>query len=56
MNLFKKDPKKKLAKQYEKLMQEAYKLSTVNRRLSDEKYAEAEEVVKKIEALKNQKA
>lgn len=56
IQFFKKDPRKKLARQYEKLMQEAYELSTVNRRLSDEKYAEADEVIKKIEALKNQKA
>jgi len=53
LNLFKKDPIKKLNKQYQKLMQEAYKLSTVNRRLSDDKYAEADELLKKIEALKS---
>ena len=55
LQFLKKDPQKKLAKQYEKLMREAYQLSTVNRRLSDEKYAEADEVVKKIEALKAHK-
>jgi hypothetical protein len=54
LNLFKKDPKKKLNKQYQKLMQEGYKLSTVNRRLSDQKYAEADKLLKELESLKGQ--
>ena len=41
-----------LNEQYKKLQFEAYKLSTVNRTKSDQKYAEAEEVLKAIEALK----
>ncbi|MGM0376661.1 MAG: Lacal_2735 family protein [Bacteroidota bacterium] len=52
LGLFKKDPVVKLQKKYDKLMEEAYKLSTINRKLSDEKYAEADEVLKRIKALK----
>ena len=40
-----------LQKKYAKLMGEAHKLSTTNRRLSDEKVAEAEEVLKQMEKL-----
>jgi hypothetical protein len=47
----KKTEKEKLQEQYSKLMAEAHKLSTSNRKLSDEKVAEAEEVMKKIDAL-----
>jgi len=36
---------------YEKLQKEAYQLSTSNRTQSDQKYAEAQEVLKEIEAL-----
>ena len=43
----------KLQKQYEKLMSDWHKLSTTNRAASDEKYAEAEKVLAKIEALKS---
>jgi len=50
--LFKKDPVVKLQKKYDKLMEEAYKLSTINRKLSDEKYAEADKVLNRIKALK----
>ena len=42
----------KLQKQYEKLMAESHKLSTVDRMAADEKFAEAEEVAKKIEEAK----
>lgn len=52
MGLFKrKSEKEKLQDKYAKLMAEAHKLSTTNRKLSDEKVAEAEEVMKKIDAL-----
>ncbi|HKK61982.1 MAG TPA: Lacal_2735 family protein [Bacteroidales bacterium] len=51
MSIFNKDPKKKLAKKYDKLMSEGYKLSTVNRKLSDEKYAEANRVKAEIDKL-----
>ena len=49
--LFKKKSKvEKLNEQYQKLMSEAHELSTVNRKLSDEKIAEANEILKQIEA------
>lgn len=41
-----------LQKKYEKLMGQWHKLSTINRAASDKKYAEAEEILKKIEAIK----
>jgi len=40
-----------LNKKYQKLQTEAFKLSTVNRRDSDIKQAEAEEVLKEIRVL-----
>ena len=49
--LFKKDPIKKLQKQYKQLMEESYNLSTTDRKASDLKRAEAEEVIKEIEVL-----
>lgn len=47
----KKSEQEKLQIQYEKLMQESHRLSHSNRRAADDKYAEAEAVAKKIEAL-----
>jgi hypothetical protein len=47
----KKSEKEKLEDQYEKLLGEAHKLSTVNRTASDAKAAEADAVLKQIEAL-----
>jgi chaperonin cofactor prefoldin len=52
----KNNPDKKLAKKYDKLMAEGYKLSTSNRKLSDEKYAEADKVLKELEKLRADKA
>ena len=52
---FKKNPEKKLAKRYDKLMAEGYKLSTSNRKLSDEKYAEADKILKELEKLRAEK-
>ena len=49
--LFKKDPVKKLQKKYKELMEESYRLSTTDRKASDLKRAEAEEIIKEIEAL-----
>jgi len=50
--LFGKDSKKKsLERKYQRLLQEAYKLSTVNRKASDEKTAEANRVLNQIEEL-----
>ncbi len=48
----KKDPVKGLQKQYDKLMEESFFLSRTNRKLADQKYAEAETVMEKIMALK----
>jgi hypothetical protein len=51
--LFKKKSEvEKLQEQYKKLMEEAYKLQSINRRDSDAKYLEADDILKNIEALK----
>lgn len=47
----KKTPLEKLYEKHEKLVAEAYALSTSNRTASDAKQAEAVEVMKEIEAL-----
>lgn len=52
---WKKDPVKKLEKKYERLLQEAFDLSKVDRQKADLKSAEAEAVLKEIEALQNKK-
>ena len=50
--LFKKtSEKEKLQVQYAKLMKEAHSLSTTNRKMSDQKTFEAEEVMKQLEKL-----
>ena len=38
---------------YKKLMKQAYKLQSINRSNSDQKYLEADKVLKKIDALKS---
>lgn len=43
----------KLNIQYKKILEEAYQLSTSNRKLSDLKYAEANELLKRIDQLSN---
>jgi hypothetical protein len=50
----KKTEKELLSRKYDKLMQEGYELSTTNRKASDAKYAEAGEIMKKIEKLEQQ--
>ncbi len=51
--LFKKKSKvEKLEMQYKKLLEEAHKLSTTNRKMSDEKTFEANEVLKEIDQIK----
>ncbi len=51
--LFKKKSKvEKLELQYKKLLEEAHKLSTTNRKMSDEKTFEANEVLKEIDQIK----
>ena len=53
-NLFKKKTEtEKLNAQYKKLLEEAHKLSTTNRKLSDKKVAEANEILNQIELLKS---
>lgn len=47
----KKDPKQKLEIQYKSLLEEAFVLSKTDRKASDAKTAEAEAVLKEIEAL-----
>jgi len=52
MGLFKrKSEKEKLQAKYEKLIAEAYKLSHSDRKASDLKTAEADELIKKIESM-----
>ncbi|TAF67052.1 MAG: Lacal_2735 family protein [Cytophagales bacterium] len=50
----KKSEVEKLQKQYEKLLQEAYQLSHSNRRMADEKTAQAAQIMQQIEALQQQ--
>lgn len=47
----KKSEKETLQNKYEKLMKEAHSLSTTNRKQSDDKVFEADEVMKQIEKL-----
>ena len=47
----KKTPLEKLQLEYKKLMAEAHKLSKVNRKKSDQKMAEANDVLNKIDDL-----
>ena len=47
----KKSAKEKLQDRYAALLQEAHSLSTTNRKMSDQKTFEAEEVMKKLEKL-----
>ena len=52
MGLFKrKSEKEKLQSKYAKLVDEAYKLSHIDRRASDLKTAEADQILKEIDAL-----
>jgi len=52
LKLFRKNSQKKiLQKKFEKLMKDAHHLSSINRKLSDTKIFEAEEVMKQIEKL-----
>jgi len=51
-SFLKKDPKKQLEKQYKELLAEAHRLSSTDRQASDAKAAEAEEVAKKLDAMK----
>lgn len=48
---WKKSPKEKLQKKYEALMKEAFELSKIDRKKSDEKHAEADKILKELENL-----
>ncbi len=48
----KKTPLQKLEKQYDKLIQESYKMSTINRAKSDTLAYEANEVLEQIKKIK----
>ncbi|QQX76524.1 MULTISPECIES: Lacal_2735 family protein [Aequorivita] len=48
----KKTQKEKLQEKYQKLQKESFNLSSTNRKLSDQKAYEAEEVMKQLERLK----
>lgn len=51
--LFKKKSEvEKLQDKYKKLMEDAYKLQSVNRSDSDQKYLEADNILKQIDLLK----
>lgn len=55
-NLFRKKSEiEKLDKEYEQLMQEYFRLSSINRTKSDSKFAEAQMVADKIVHLKTKK-
>lgn len=45
----------KLQEKYNRLMEEAFKLSTSNRMASDAKYAEADEIAKQLEQIRLKK-
>ncbi len=50
--IFRKKTKKEILQaKYEKLMKEAFELSRINRTEGDRKYSEADEIMKKIEAI-----
>jgi hypothetical protein len=47
----KKDPKAVIMERYRALLAESHRLSTIDRKASDLKHAEAEEVLKELDAL-----
>lgn len=47
----KKSEKEKLNDQYQKLLKEYHRLSTIDRKAADEKMAEADAIAKKMDAL-----
>ncbi len=47
----KKDPREELEKRYKELLAESFRLSTVNRKASDLKRAEAEELIEEMNKL-----
>lgn len=54
--LFKKKSEvEKLHEEYKKIMQEAYKLQSINRSESDQRYLEADTILNKIKLLEDKK-
>ncbi|MFT5723558.1 MAG: hypothetical protein ACI9JN_000672 [Bacteroidia bacterium] len=51
--LKKKSPIDKLQKQYDGLMKDAHRLSSINRTEGDQKYTEADQIAKQIDLLLN---
>jgi hypothetical protein len=47
----KKTEREKIQEQYSKMMDEAFKLSHTDRKASDNKYAEAEQLIKRLRTL-----
>ncbi|MBG7630268.1 MAG: Lacal_2735 family protein [Bacteroidetes bacterium] len=45
----------KLGIKYKKLLEEAFKLSSINRKMSDDKISEANDILNKIEKIKENK-
>lgn len=52
----KKDPREALEKRYKQLLAEAHRLSTVDRKASDLKAAEAQQVLESLERMGSAKA
>jgi len=52
LGILKGSKEQKLRKKYRKLLKEAYALSHSNRRLSDAKYAEAQQIIDEIDGIK----
>jgi len=48
----KKNETEKLQDEYKKLMEQGFKLQSINRSDSDQKYLEADAILKKIDSLK----
>ncbi len=48
---FGRDKKKSLEKKYNKLMEESYRLSHTDRKLSDQRRSEAEEISRQLDEL-----
>ncbi|GAB1857784.1 hypothetical protein MHTCC0001_26210 [Flavobacteriaceae bacterium MHTCC 0001] len=51
-----KSKREKLEEKFKKLMQEWHELSSINRAESDKKYAEAQEIAKKLNNAENEAA
>ena len=49
----KKSPLEKLEEKYKKTMEEGFKLQSINRSDSDQKYLEADAILKEIDRLKS---